>query len=251
MNSGRGRTASARKSSDPLADWARTIHRTNVTGLGTRRDYELVFASLACEQREAFCASVPFLVGLRNNGVSIGDLGALGAYAPDEQLPQELRDRLAVMNEVVEASGTQIVEIRQNGGERSEEYSVEGRMNAGTLMVAFGDTDASLLRQTAWARDGKGGWKFSAVTEDAATRHGLSREDLSGWQMIWAARCRRWTRRRSFEPAPSTRKLIALPRGAGSATRACRACSAGTDVGASDPVKSGHPGPANSFRTGD
>jgi len=178
MNSGRGRTASARKSSDPLADWARTIHRTNVTGLGTRRDYELVFASLACEQREAFCASVPFLVGLRNNGVSIGDLGALGAYAPDEQLPQELRDRLAVMNEVVEASGTQIVEIRQNGGERSEEYSVEGRMNAGTLMVAFGDTDASLLRQTAWARDGKGGWKFSAVTEDAATRHGLSREDF-------------------------------------------------------------------------
>jgi len=98
--------------------------------------------------------------------------------APHEQLPQELRDRLVVMNEVVEASGTQIVEIRQNGGERSEEFSVEGRMNAGTLMVAFGDTDASLLRQTAWARDGRGGWKFSAVTEDAATRHGLSREDF-------------------------------------------------------------------------
>ena len=49
--------------------------------------------------------------------------------------------------------------------------------------------------------------------------------------MIWAARCRRWTRRRSLEPAPSTRKLIALTRVAGSATRACRACSAGTDVG--------------------
>ncbi len=179
MNAGRGRTASVRKSSDPLADWARTIHRTNVTGLGTRRDYEVAFASLACEQRMAFCAPVPFLVGLRNNGVSIGDLTALGAYAPDEQLPQELRDRLAVMKEVVEASCTQIVEIRQNGGERSEEeFSVEGRMNAGTLMVAFGDTDASLLRQTAWARDGKGGWKFSAVTEDAATRHGLSREDF-------------------------------------------------------------------------
>ncbi len=178
MNSGRRRTASVRKSSDPLADWARTIHRTNVTGLGTRRDYGLVFASLAYEQREALCALVPFLVGLRNNGVSIGDLTALGAYAPDEQLPQELRDRLAVINEVVEASGTQIVEMRQNGGERSEEFSVEGRMNAGILMVAVGDTDASLLRQTAWDRDGRGGWKFSAVTEDAATRDGPSREDF-------------------------------------------------------------------------
>ena len=178
MNSGRGRAASVRKSSDLLADRARTIHRTNVTGMGTRRDYELACASSANQHRKAFCALVPFLVGLRNNGVSIGDLGALGAYAPDEQLPQELRDRLAVVNEVVEASGTQIVEIRQNGEERAEEFSVEGRMNAGTLMVAFGDTDASLLRQTAWARDGKGGWKFSAVTEDAATRHGLSREDF-------------------------------------------------------------------------
>ncbi len=178
MNSGRRRTASVRKSSDPLADWARTIHRTNVTGLGTRRDYELAFVALAREQREALCARVPFHVGLRNNGVSIGHLGALGAYAPDEQLPQELSDRLAVINEVVEASGTQIVEMRQNGGERSEEFSVEGRMNAGILMVAVGDTDASLLRQTAWASDGKGGWKFSAVTEDAATRDGLSREDF-------------------------------------------------------------------------
>ena len=178
MNSGRGRTASARKSSDPLADWARTIHRTNVTGMGTRRDYELAFASSAHQHRKALCAPVPFLVGLRNKGVSIGHLGALGAYAPHEQLPQELRDQLAVMNEVVEATGTQIVEIRQNGGKRSEEYSVEGRMNAGTLMATFGDTDASLLRQTAWTRDGKGGWKFSAVTEDAATRDGLSREDF-------------------------------------------------------------------------
>ena len=178
MNSGRGRAASVRKSSDPLADWARTIHRTNVTGLGTRRDYELAFASLASQHLKALCAPVPFLVGLRNNGVSIGHLGALGAYAPHEQLPQELRDRLAVMNEVVQASGTQIVEIRQNGGERSEEFSVEGRMNAGTLMAAFGDTNASLLRKTAWARDGKGGWKFSALTEDAAPRHGLSREDF-------------------------------------------------------------------------
>jgi len=136
MNAGRGRTTSVRKSSDPLADWARIFHRTNVTGLGTRRDYELAFASLACEQRKLLCAPVPFLVGLRNNGVSIGHLTAPGAYAPHERLPQELRDRLAVMNEVVEASGTQIVEIRQNGGERSEEFSVEGRMNAGILMVA-------------------------------------------------------------------------------------------------------------------
>lgn len=155
----------------------RVYQRTNVTGLARRRDYEMAFGPLARERREAMCAPVPFLVALRDRGVPVVSLGGVAAYAPDEHLPQDLQKLLADMNEVVEATGTQILEMRENGGEQSCDFSVRGRQELGILMVALGDARASRLRETAWTGNGQGAFKFSAVTKRAAARDGLSRAD--------------------------------------------------------------------------
>lgn len=174
MNARRNRGPLGSNCSNPLFDWQQTLRRTNVTGLASRRDYESAFAPLVRETRKAMCAPVPFLVALRGRGVSVGSLGAVGAFAPNEQLPHELRDLLVDMNEVMEATGTQVLEMREHGEARAREFSVQGRIEVAVRMVALGDTDGAQLRQTAWTRNGQGDWHLSALTKRAAARDGLS-----------------------------------------------------------------------------
>jgi hypothetical protein len=154
--------------------YLRTIHRTNVTGMATRHDYELAFAAIGAETRQSLCGWVPFLVALRDARIDCEGPGTVGLYPPGEDLPPELRAFLQEIDEVVEASGTQVLHMREGGGARSQQFSVAGRQERGILMVALGDAEGSKVREVAWSSSEEG-WKVSSHAVRQSRRYGLSR----------------------------------------------------------------------------
>lgn len=154
--------------------YQRTIHRTNISGLATREDYAIAFAALARETQEEICGQVVFALALRNAGVSVAGIIEVGMCPPGRPLSPELRHHLENIAEVVDATGTQVLEMRECGGPGAERFTVAARQQYGILAVAYGDLDGSSVRALAWTPDGNG-WKVSAFALEQATRHGWPR----------------------------------------------------------------------------
>lgn len=168
------RARRAPSSPDATQDaYRRAIHRTNVTGLGTREHYEIAFAALGRETREEMCGQVPFALALREAGVPIEGIIEVGIYPPNVQLPPHVRAHLVDIAEVVDATGTQVLEMREQGGPEADRFTIGARQEYGMWMVAFGDIDGTRVRELAWTPEGDG-WKVSAFAEEQATRHGWS-----------------------------------------------------------------------------
>jgi hypothetical protein len=180
----------------------RAIHRTNVTGMATRHDYELAFAAIGAENRQALCGWVPFLVALRDAGIDCEGPETVGLYPPGEDLPPELRALLQEIDEVVEASGTQVLHMREIGGARSQQFSVAGRQEGGILMVALGDAQGSKVREAAWSSSEQG-WKVSSRAARHSRRYGLSRPQ---YEALHAADLK-------VLPGPESKKLQTLTAG--------------------------------------
>ncbi|MFL6158428.1 MAG: hypothetical protein ACJ72D_20240 [Marmoricola sp.] len=157
--------------------YRRVIRRTNETGLAGRGDYEVAFGATAGEQREAWVAPAGYLSVLKERGVELGAVGAVAAFRPDEDLPEEVVSKLEQVNEVVEATPAQILHMREQGGSRAGEFGVQERMDCGITMVIVGDTQASRVRLDAWTGDEVEGWTLSRSAQIAAERYGMSKQD--------------------------------------------------------------------------
>lgn len=158
-----------------MREYSQTIERTNVTGLGSRADYEVAFGAVAGEQRCRLLAWIPFLSVLRDAGVEIGGLGSVGVFKPDEPLPDEIRTLLERMSEIVDATPTQVHHMRELGGVGADDFSVKARMEWAIVMVTLGDVEASLVRNAAWERNAGDGWVLTRRTRSAARRFGLAK----------------------------------------------------------------------------
>ena len=128
--------------------YLRAIHRTNVTGLATREDYEIAFAAVGREIREEMCGQVVFALALREAGVPIAGIIEVGTYPPNVELPPEVREHLETIAEVVDATGTQVLEMREQGGPEADRFTTAARQEYGSWMVAFGDIDGTTSERT-------------------------------------------------------------------------------------------------------
>jgi hypothetical protein len=122
--------------------YQRAIHLTNVLGLATREHYELAFGAMGREVREEMCGQVVFALALREAGVPMKGITEVGTYPPNVQLPPPVRRHLADIAEVVDATGTQLLEMRAHGGPGARRFTIAARQEYGIWMVAFGDIEA-------------------------------------------------------------------------------------------------------------
>lgn len=161
--------------------YERAIHLTNVSGLATREHYEIAFAGLGRETREEMCGQVVFALALRQAGVPMEGIIEVGTYPPDVQLPPQVRRHLEDMAEVVDATGTQVLEMRNQGAPGADRFTIGARQEYGIWMVAFGDIEGTRVRGLAWAPNGDG-WKVSTLAQEQATRHGWPRANYEHLQ---------------------------------------------------------------------
>ena len=77
-----------------------------------------------------------------------------GRHPPNDKLPPQVRTHPANIAEVVEATGTQVLEMRERGGPGADRFTLGARQGYGTFMVAFGDIEGTRLRELAWTPDG-------------------------------------------------------------------------------------------------
>src|SRR4051812_19193466 len=110
------------RATDPLQDYFRVIRRTNETGLAGRDDYEVAFGAMASEEREGWIAWAPYLALLREAGVYIGGVGVVAAFRPDEDLPSDIVQQLERIDQVVEATPTQVLHMREQGGQDAADF---------------------------------------------------------------------------------------------------------------------------------
>jgi hypothetical protein len=156
-------------------EYRRAIKKANVTGLAAREHYEMVFAALAAEQRQALCGSVPFAVALRDVGMDVGGVAFVGVHPPGAELPADVVEALVEINEVVEATGTQILAMREAGGAKAAHFGVSGRRDCGIFMMAVGDVQGSRVRDLSWTQDQTGEWVVSSFATEQAQLHGWPR----------------------------------------------------------------------------
>jgi len=161
--------------------YERAIHLTNVSGLATREHYEIAFGAMGREVREEMCGQVVFALALREAGIPMKGIIEVGTYPPNIQLPPHVRRHLADIAEVVDATGTQVLEMREHGGPGAHRFTIAARQEYGIVMVAFGDIEGTRVRELAWTPDGDG-WQVSAFAQEQATRHGWSRADYERLQ---------------------------------------------------------------------
>lgn len=167
-----------------FAEWEAVIHRTNVTGLGSRADYARVFAAMARESVDEMCAAAPLAKALLDRQIVVADVMFVGGYPPGDDLPAVFQEGLQQIEEVAEATPTQVLNARESDGPDAHLYSVEGRQSAGQLMAALGDTDASRVRNSAWTRSPSGSWQIAASAMQLATVHGMRRDTYE-----WLSQC--------------------------------------------------------------
>jgi hypothetical protein len=172
------RRRAPRSDGDWPVGYRRAIYLANVTGLATREHYERSFGHLGEGLRRQLCGQVPFALALRSAGVACEGLIEVAMHPLDVELPSRVLTLLIELNEIVEATGTQVLAMREAGGPEAERFTVSGRRECGVLMVAFGDAAGTSVRELAWTSDGHG-WKVSALAHDQAARHGWSRADYA------------------------------------------------------------------------
>ena len=124
--------------------------------------------------RDSICGEVPFAVAVRDAGIPVEAIMEVGTYPPDAEVPPHVHRDLVDIEEVVDATGTQVLEMREQGGPEAERFTVHGRQRYATLMIAFGDTLGTLVRNLAWTREGDG-WKISQFAQEQAALHGWTR----------------------------------------------------------------------------
>lgn len=156
------------------ASYRQAIHLTNVTGLAAREHYEIAFAAMGRQTLEEMCGQVVFALALREAGVPFTGLIEVSLYPPNTELPPHVREYLEDIAEVVDATGTQVLEMRERGDSEADRFTIAARQDCGILLVAFGDIDGTRVRDLAWTPDGDG-WKVSAFAQEQATRYGWSR----------------------------------------------------------------------------
>lgn len=197
----RARRAPSKPDSIQDAYW-RAIHLTNVSGLASREHYEIAFAALGRETREEMAGQVPFALALREAGVPMKGIIEVGTYPPDVPLPPHVRQHLEDIAEVVDATGTQVLEMREQGGPAADRFTVGARQEFGIWMVAFGDIEGTRVRSLAWTPDGDG-WTVSAFAQEQATRHGWPRADYEQLHTDFPG----------LLPAPDSEEITALTAG--------------------------------------
>ena len=99
------RARAAPRPPDRLAAYWRAIHLTNVSGLATRKHYEIAFGAMGREMREEMCGQVVFALALREAGVPIGGIIEVGTYPPNDELPPHVRQHLG------DIDGTRVREL--------------------------------------------------------------------------------------------------------------------------------------------
>lgn len=159
-----------------LTDYRQAIRATNVTGLASRRQYELVFKASARETRNYLCAWVPFMRAMQDAGLPQDGVVSVGLFPPGLPLSKSLQRSLREIEEVVNASGTQVLEMREGGGVRSRQFTVEGRQECAIALIALGDVCGTAVRVRSWVRTGRT-WEVSAFALRQASLYGWSLEE--------------------------------------------------------------------------
>lgn len=162
------------KSDRSRAAYRNALHRTNVTGLASRKDYKLAFPAICRQEAEHLCGLVPFHLALMEAGIACDGVGTIGLYPPNEEIPPALRQHLLEIEEVVDASGTQVMEMRESSDPRAGQFTVAARQQHGIMLVALGDAFGAHVRSLAWSTDGEG-WQVSAFATTQAARYGWPR----------------------------------------------------------------------------
>ena len=197
----RARRAPSTPDAAEEAYW-RAIHLTNVTGLATREHYEIAFAAMGRQIRAEMCGQVVFALALRQAAVPMEGVIEVGTYPPNVQLPPQVRQHLEDIAEVVDATGTQVLEMREQGGPATARFTIGARQEFGTMMVAFGDCDGTRVRSLAWTPDGDD-WKISVFAQEQATCHGWPRAAYEQLQADYG----------DLLPAPDSEEITVLTTG--------------------------------------
>lgn len=171
-----------------LRDYNAVIHRTNVSGLASLEDYRVAFGALAAENRELLCAQLPLFEVLHRVCGPVRDAPMMALmYPPGEPLPAEIQHRLEYLEEVVTATGTQVLEALESTEPSREDFSVRGRQDCAVGFLSLGVVDGDAIRRLAWERHGDN-WRHSRYVIELAAGKGLSRDQyekfrqpLSAW----------------------------------------------------------------------
>ena len=161
----------------PMSDYWEAIHRTNVTGLASLRDYELAFGPLAMETREWLCAQAPLLATIDRLYGPVRGAPAASIHPPGDPLPEEMREDLRRLEDAVTATGTQVLESRESDDpDLAAEFSVHKRQEYAILHLALGDAEGSVVRELVWKRH-KTVWRHTRYALELAATKGLSRRE--------------------------------------------------------------------------
>ncbi len=168
------------------AEYRRAIIATNKTGLASLDQYRLAFGPLARETRSSLCAQTLLFAALRH-GASVSGVMTVGTYPPSALLPKALRQELAEVEDVVTATGTQVLEMRDSSEPLASLYTLRGRQDCAVFYLALGDSKGSLIRSLVWERQGAA-WRPTESVRALAASTGLSRaqyetfrKPLSNW----------------------------------------------------------------------
>ena len=163
-----------------LRDYKAVIYRTNVSGLASLEDYRVAFGALAAENREWLCAQLPLFEVLYRVCGLVTDVPMIALmHPPGEPLPAEIQHWLGYLEEVVTATGIQVLEARESTEPSQEDFSVRGRQDCAIAFLALGDVDGDAIRRLAWERHGDN-WRHSQYVIELAAREGAIPRPVRG-----------------------------------------------------------------------
>ena len=169
-------TARPHHSSDRAARRA-LLERTNVTGLASLRDYTATHSADARDLRDWIVAFTPVFDAMAiRSGEPVSGLPTVGIHPPDQRLPRAQVQDLQHMAEVVHATGTQILEMRNSGGPQAADFSVQGRMALVSWFLALGGIDGMAVRELVWVREDSR-WHYSSRAQQLSRTMGMTRAE--------------------------------------------------------------------------
>jgi hypothetical protein len=161
----------------PTSDYREVIHRTNVTGLANLRDFRIAFRWLAMEERKGLCAEAPMLAAVDRICGPVTGARTVAIHPPGEALPEETREGLRRLEEIVTATGTQVLAARESDDPNlAAEFSVSARQDCAILYLALGDAEGSAVRGLVWEPHGDT-WRHTRNALSLAAKDGLTREE--------------------------------------------------------------------------
>ncbi len=161
------------------------IHRTNVTGLASLQDYKVAFGALARENREWLCAQVPLFTKIHRVSGLDDDVAWVAMFPPGEPLPEGIQRGLSRLEEVVTATGTQVLEARESNTPFASDFSVSGRQDCAIRFLTLGDAEGNPIRRLVWERRGSI-WQHSPYVLELAASRGLSRREYERFREPWS-----------------------------------------------------------------